>query len=283
MSILYEDENLKLHLVNGGNFRLDGGAMFGVVPKVMWEKLIEVNDNNQIPMATNSLIISFKQDRRNILIDTGCGDKYTEKEKKIYQFEEKTILDAVKEEGFSPEDITDVILTHLHFDHTGGSTILKGEEAVPAFPNANYYINSDQWEHAQNPNERDRASYYSWNFLPLMEYGVVILLEGETEIADGVVVMPTEGHTPGHQSVLITTSKGEKFFYAGDLLPTSRHIPLPYIMAYDLYPVTTLKVKKDILLKALNEDWTIIFEHDYDTPVGRVIVNKKGKFALRRE
>ncbi len=280
--IIYEDENVKLTIVNGGNFRLDGGAMFGVVPKVMWEKLIEVNEKNQIPMATNSLLITFKNDRRNILIDTGNGDKYTEKERKIYDFEKRTITDALREVGVAPEDITDVVLTHLHFDHTGGSTILKNGEAVPTFPNATYYIHTDQWEHALNPNERDRASYLSWNYLPLMENGLVTLLEGETEIADGVVVIPTEGHTPGHQSVLITTRSGKKFFYAGDLIPTSRHIPLPYIMSYDLYPVTTLKVKKDILLQAIDEDWTIIFEHDYDTPVGKVELNEKGKFQLRR-
>ena len=281
MAVIYEDSKFKVHLINGGNFWLDGGAMFGVVPKVLWEKLIEVNEKNQIPMATYSLLIEFKNDDRKILVETGYGDKYSEKERKIYGFEDRTILTALEDEGFAPEDITDVVLTHLHFDHAGGATILKNGEAVPAFPRANYYIQSEQWEHALNPNERDRASYYSWNYLPLIEAGQVTLLEGETEIADGVTLLPTEGHTPGHQSVLIE-GEDREIFYAGDLLPTSRHVPLPYIMAYDLFPVTTLKVKKDILLRAVNRKWLIVFEHDYDAPLGEVEIDEKGKFKARR-
>ncbi len=279
--LIFEDSDLKIFIVNAGNFRLDGGAMFGVVPKALWEKIIDVNEKNQIPMAANCMLVSFKNDKRNILVDTGNGNKYDEKFINMYSIEDKTIVDALKEEGFKPGDITDVVLTHLHFDHTGGSTMLKDGEAVPTFPRANYYIGSDQWEHALNPNERDRASYFQWDFLPLMEYGQVTLIEDETEIADGITIIPTEGHTPGHQSLLIETKGGEKFFYAGDLIPTSRHVPLPYIMAYDLYPVTTLKVKKYILLRAVNEDWTLIFEHDPDTPAGKVMIDSKGKFKLR--
>ncbi len=281
MALIYEDGKLKVHLINGGNFWLDGGAMFGVVPKVLWERLIDVNDKNQIPMSTYSLLIEFNNEERKILVETGFGDKYSEKERKIYGFENKTIIDSLKGEGFPPEVVTDVVLTHLHFDHAGGATILKGDEAVPSFPRANYYVQSDQWEHALNPNERDKASYFPWNYLPLMESGQVTILEGETEIADGIVLIPTEGHTPGHQSVLIE-GENRKIFYAGDLLPTSRHVPLPYIMSYDLYPVTTLKVKKDILLRAVNENWLVIFEHDYDTPVGVIEIDEKGKFKARR-
>ncbi len=281
MELVYEDGRLKVHLVNGGNFWLDGGAMFGVVPKVLWSRLIEVNEKNQIPMATYSLLVEFKHDDRKILIETGSGDKYSEKEKKIYNFEDKTILTALKDGGVDPEEITDVVLTHLHFDHAGGATYLKEGEAVPSFPKANYYIQSDQWDHALNPNERDRASYYPWNYLPLMEAGLVTLLEGETEIADGIILVPTEGHTPGHQSVLIEGEE-RKIFYAGDLLPTSRHVPLPYIMSYDLYPMTTLKVKKDILLRAMNEKWIVVFEHDYDSPLGEIEIDEKGKFKVRR-
>jgi len=277
---IYKDENFELFVINGGNFWLDGGAMFGVVPKNIWGRLIPVNKENQIPMATNSLVIKDLQNNRIFLTDTGNGDKYSDKENSIYKFEDKTIVDGLKEIGISPKDVTDIIFTHLHFDHCGGSTKLNGEQIEIVFPNAQYYIQNKEWEEAINTHERNRASYLTWDFMPLMEEGKVVLVEGKTEIAGNISLIPTAGHTLGHQSILVKIGDNY-FFFAGDLIPTTRHIPTPFVMSYDLYPVTTVKIKNKILQQAIDENWTLIFEHDHDTPTGNIVLNSKNKFKLR--
>ena len=278
---IFENEKYEINIINGGNFRLDGGAMFGVVPKVIWSKLIDVNEKNQIPLSTNALVVKLKKSNKLLLIETGNGNKFSEKFKKIYEIEDNDIERALLKNGFSPSDLTHVILTHLHFDHAGGSTKIEDGRTVPTFKNAKYFIQKREWEEATHPNDRNRASYLPENFVPLMEMGVLNLVDGENEILEGIKVIPTPGHTFGHQSVLIDTGN-EKFFYCGDLVPTNRHVPIPFIMAYDLYPVTIIETKKKIYEMGLKENWTFIFLHDPDSPVGKIFLDEKGKYRFKK-
>ncbi len=235
-------------------FKLDGGAMFGVVPKVLWSRGIESDGKNRIPMATNLLLV--ETDEGLLLVDTGIGDKWDEKKREIYSIELKN---PWKEMGISPQDVKHVVLTHLHFDHAGGATYLFEGKLKPYFGSAKYYVQRAEWEDANNPNERTKASYRREDFEPLSDW--IVLLEGEVEIVKGVKVIPTGGHTRGHQIVLVE-SGGEKACYLGDLVPMVNHLPLPYIMAYDNYPLDTLAQKKRVYEIAHREGWLLLFEHD---------------------
>ncbi len=279
MKRIYEEKGVEIFLINAGNFRLDGGAMFGVVPKVIWSKLIDVNEKNQIPLSTNVMVIKFIDKGKTLLVETGNGNKFNEKFRKIYDIENSDVENSLIENGIDPNEITHVVLTHLHFDHSGGATKLVEGKVVPTFKNAKYFVQKKEWYEATHPNERNRASYIPENFLPLKEHGQLELIEGEVEILPGVKLIPTPGHTLGHQSILVEVD-GENFFYCGDLIPTSRHVPIPFIMAYDLYPVSIIETKRKILEKGVNENWTFIFEHDPDTPVGKVEVDERGKFKF---
>ncbi|HEX7320089.1 MAG TPA: MBL fold metallo-hydrolase [bacterium] len=250
----------KLTPLSDGTFWLDGGAMFGVVPKALWNKLNPADELNRIELALNTLLI--QTGNANVLVDTGIGAKVDAKFTEMYRFERaETLVDSLKRCGLDVNDIDYVINTHLHFDHCGGNTVAIDGRSVPTFPRAKYIIQKLEWEDALNPNERTRASYLKENFISLEEKGQLNLVEGGLEVTPGIKVMRTPGHTAGHQSVLIE-SVGKKAMYLGDLMPTTSHFKIPYVMGYDLYPLEIMETKKKIIDQAINEKWLFIFEHD---------------------
>lgn len=245
-----------------GTFALDGGAMFGVVPKVLWNSKIPSDDVNRIPLSLRSLLI--RGEGKIILIDVGIGDKWSPKLKEMYAIQPSNspLENALLQKGIHPESVTDVIITHLHFDHVGGATKYDGNrQLIPTLPNAKFYIQKSNWDHALNPNEKDRASYLPENFLPLYDAGLVEFVEGEREIIPGIRVFAINGHTIGQQIVKIGEGK-HSVLYCGDMVPTSAHLPTAWVMGYDLYPMTTIEEKKYWLPKAASEEWILFFEHD---------------------
>jgi glyoxylase-like metal-dependent hydrolase (beta-lactamase superfamily II) len=264
--------------VTDGRFRLDGGAMFGVVPKVLWERCCQPDDQNRIQLGLNCLLIRIG--RKNILLDTGLGDKEDAKFQEMFAVERMpTLRDSLKMHGLQPEDIHMVINTHLHFDHAGGNTVCEEGSVVPTFPKAKYIVQRGEYEDAARANERTRVSYRRENFTPVAHVDQWEFVDGENEVLPGVTVMVTEGHTRCHQSIKIE-SEGQVAFYLGDLIPTVSHLPLPYIMGYDLYPLQTLETKRWVLDRALNENWLLVFEHDPRVLMGRVRKDIEGKFYL---
>ncbi len=257
-------------------FKLDGGAMFGVVPRVMWEKKAPPDPLNRIQMTMNALLV--QDERRNILIDTGVGSKWTEKGAKIYDIDPSRhlLIDSLTAAGLKPGDITDVILTHLHFDHTGGSTSYNAEgRAVPTFPNARYYVQKGQWDWAHNPSEKDRASYFPENYDPLQASGQLQLVEGDVELLPHIFAIQINGHSPAQQ--LIKISDGTRtLLHCGDLLPMSAHVPGPWVMAYDLHPLKTIEEKNRILSQAAAEKWFMFFEHDPYIKLAHIVKGPKG-------
>ena len=269
-----------LHEVETGYIGLDGGAMFGVIPKPMWEKTNPSDALNRVTLDTRCLLLDGGG--RKILIDTGIGEGWEDKFKQIYRLEYKNVLaESLKKAGVSFDDITDVILTHLHFDHTGGSTKLENGKWVPAFPNAQYHIQKKHFDWAINPSERDRASFIQNRFMPLIENGVLNLIDGDNQFDDEIEFMIINGHTYGQQMVKIS-DPGSTLLYCGDLMPFSSHIPLPYIMGYDLQPVVTLNEKKSVLPRAVAENWIIYFEHDPYFAAATVAKTDKGFIAKER-
>ncbi|MDO8446030.1 MAG: MBL fold metallo-hydrolase [Deltaproteobacteria bacterium] len=264
--------------LSDGIMRVDGGAMFGVVPRVFWEKTNQPDEKNRISIGVNPLLI--KADGCNILVDTGNGDKFSEKLLKIYGIERDTaLLESLSDAGLRPEGIDIVINTHLHFDHCGGNTFVdKSGKLQPTFPNARYIVQKAEWEDATNTNELTKASYLPENYMPLMDAGYVDILDGNIELFPGVTVVMTPGHNRGHQSVKIE-SEGKTAFFLGDMIPTAAHIPLSYIMGYDLYPLELLEVKRKILREALEGDWLMIFEHDPETRMG-YLKEANGKLTI---
>jgi glyoxylase-like metal-dependent hydrolase (beta-lactamase superfamily II) len=266
--------NYDVKHVDTGRFKLDGGAMFGVIPKVLWERKSPADDKNRIGMAANLLLLQGED--RNILIDTGIGYKSSEKFTQIYaiDYSEHDLNSALKDLNVSPEDITDVILTHLHFDHVGGGTrINENDQVVPTFPNAEYYVQKAQLEWAKNPIEKDRASFLKENYLPLEESGQLVVLEKDGEIFPGIELLLVNGHTSAQQLILI---HGEKnLLFAADLFPRASHIPIPWVMGYDNEPLKTIQEKKQILERAVREKWMVFFEHDPD--IRCVIIHKGAK------
>lgn len=275
---------LRMHLLQAGGQKLDGGAMFGVVPKPLWERRIPADERNRIQMGMRCLLI--EHDSGLVLVDTGAGNKENAKFRDIYGLENeggngRTALEsALAACGATPDDVTMVINTHLHFDHAGGDTWVDESGTVrPSFPRARYVVQAGEYHYATHVNERTAASYFLRNFEPVREAGRLELVEGERDILPGIRVIPTPGHTPHHQSVLLT-SDGARAFYPADLIPTSAHIPLPWIMGYDVEPLVTLETKRAILGRAVAEDWLLVFEHDATVATGHVTRDAKG-YAFR--
>ena len=271
----------QIELLETGRFGLDGGAMFGVVPKVLWERSYHpADEKNRIPMAARSLLI--RTEDKVILVDTGNDPKGNEKFRSIYKIDTSrySLKKSLARFGLSPEDVTDVILTHLHFDHCGGATtLLENGEVVPTFPNATYYVQEEQLLWAREPTEKDRASFLKENFEPLAEAGRLETLAGDGEIFRGIFVQTFYGHTKALQAVRIETPDGILFF-PSDLCPTAAHVPYPYIMAYDNFPLTTLAEKKSVFPQAYEEHWLIVFQHDAFIQAGTLDAHPKGGFRV---
>ena len=259
-----------LKIVPDAEFRLDGGAMFGIVPRVLWEKVSPPDDKNRVRLQTNCLFVETATER--ILIETGIGTKWTEKQIEIYGIRrEKPFAETLFERiGYTPEQISIVVNTHLHFDHAGGNTILDSSgKAVPAFPNARYFISKSEFEHAENPTERDKGSYIAGDFLPLAETGQLELKPEIYEVVPNLTLRQMRGHNGTMQTVEI--KNGNEIFYSfADLIPTTAHVPLAWIMGYDLFPLETLANKKILLPQAVKENWLCFFYHDADTPLCRL-------------
>lgn len=262
-----------LKVINSGFFALDGGTMFGVIPKPLWEKTNPPDEANRIKLSARTLFL--ESDSKKIIIDTGMGEKWDDKSKKIFKidYDNYSLLSGLKEMNLSPEDITDVILTHLHFDHTGGSTKREGGKIIPAFTNAKYHVSKKNFDWALNPSERDKGSYLKDSFLPLKEEEVLDFLDDRFD--DEISFIEVNGHTFGQQLVKITDASNTVLF-CGDLFPTASHIRLPYIMAYDLQPLVTLEEKKKILNKAIEESWLLLFGHDPVYSSAKVAHTEKG-------
>ena len=271
---------LKVHAIQTGGQKLDGGAMFGVVPKPLWERRIRADERNRIQLGMRCLLI--EHERGLVMIDNGAGNKENAKFHEIYGVENagqesRTLLeDGLREIGVRAEDVSLMIDTHLHFDHAGGNTWVDGGGVVrPTFPNARYVVQHGEYDWATHTNERTAASYFAHNFEPVVAAGQFDFVSGEVEVWPGITLIPTPGHTPHHQSVLIE-SDGARAFYPADLMPTSAHIPLPWIMGYDVEPLRTLETKRVILKRAVAEEWLVVFEHDASVLSGRIMVDGKG-------
>jgi len=274
----------RIHAIQAGGQQLDGGAMFGVVPKTLWERKIAADARNRIPMGMRCLLV--EHDDGLVLIDSGVGNKESAKFHDIYGIENtvaeppqpgRTALEAgIAAAGFSPADVSLVINTHLHFDHAGGNTWRnEGGETVATFPNARYVVQRGEYEYAGRANERTSASYFPHNWAPIFAAERFDLIEGEPELRSGISVRLTPGHTPFHQSVLLR-SGGETLCFLGDVVPTVHHLPLPWIMGYDVEPLVTLESKRALLAEAVAEEWQLVFEHDAHTGFGRAAIDGKG-------
>lgn len=259
---------MKLYSINTGYFKLDGGAMFGVVPKSIWNKLAPADENNMCSWALRCLLI--EDDDRLILIDTGMGDKQDAKFFSYYYLHGDDTLDkSLAEHGFTKDDITDVVLTHLHFDHCGGAIIRDNDKLVPAFKNAVYWSNERHWKWATEPNEREKASFLKENILPIQESGFLKFIDlskddkqlTTDERLPNISFIIANGHTDAMMLPVINY-KGKTIVYMADLLPSIAHIPLPYIMGYDMFPMKTLEEKKRFLKEALEKEYILFFEHD---------------------
>ncbi len=257
-------------------FRLDGGAMFGVVPKTLWSKNSPADEKNRISMVMRPLLLTGGG--KTVLVDTGSGTGYGEKYEKIYGFEDAGSLTIeMKTLGVSPGDVTDVVITHLHFDHAGGIVDPIGDEWKLLFPNAVHHVQKAQYDHALNPNPRDRASYFRERIEIMEKEKVLELHEGEWTLYPNLDILTCHGHTPGMQ--LMKVSDGdENLLYCADLIPTAAHLPVPYIMSYDLDPLLAMKEKEPILEKACEENWILFFEHD-PSVIACYIERKNGRFV----
>src|SRR6202140_503516 len=270
--------DFELIAVSDGIYRLDGGAFFGVIPKVMWGKKVKADADNYVPVGLNSVVVRTGQ--QTILIETGIGNKLPERLIKIFGQPAK-LLDNLAAASVSPEDIDIVINTHLHFDHCGWNTVRgKDGKIVPTFPRAKYYAPEGEWQYARHPSERDAISYIPDNYDPLVQSGQMTLLKGGEEIVPGISVKTFPGHT-AHMQALIVESGGRTACYISDLIPTTAHIDLTWGMAFDLYPLQTIESKKDYYAKAIAEKWLTVFTHDAKTPWAYVEKDEAGKMVAR--
>jgi glyoxylase-like metal-dependent hydrolase (beta-lactamase superfamily II) len=272
---------MNLYTINTGFFKLDGGAMFGVVPKSIWNKIYPADENNLISMTMRCLLIEVG--KKLILIDNGMGDKQDAKFfSHYYPYGEDTLNSSLARHGFNRDDITDVFLTHLHFDHCGGSIVRKGDQLVPAFRNARYWSNQRHWDWATNPNEREKASFLPENILPIQESGQLNMVELPLNLSQTLVNFDEHirirfvcGHTDAMMLPQISY-KGRTIVFVADLIPTVAHLPIPYVMGYDMFPLTTLAEKKSFLNKALANDYILYFEHDAECEACTLVQTEKG-------
>jgi glyoxylase-like metal-dependent hydrolase (beta-lactamase superfamily II) len=281
--------NFSIELLETGDFALDGGAMFGVVPRNLWEKAYHApDDQNRIPMKARCLLIRghIGGKDRVVLVDAGNGEKFPPKIAQLYkidntQFRLETSLARF---GVKPEDVTDVILTHLHFDHAGGITTLDAMgKPYPTFRNARHYVQRDHLRWAQYPTEKDRASFFRENFDPIVASGQMEILDGDGSLwaDDGISITlhNVHGHTKALQTVMIELGSGnekERIYFPADLLPTSAHVSVPYVMAYDNFPLTTIEEKKALLPRLYEEKWLVVFEHDGFIQASRIVAAERG-------
>ncbi|GMV49750.1 MAG: putative quorum-quenching lactonase YtnP [Nitrospirae bacterium] len=270
---------LELFPLTDGRFRLDGGAMFGVVPKALWQTCCPPDELNRIPLTLTCLLV--RAHGKHILVDTGLGNKEDARFQARFAVDRRPSLrDSLHLHGLAPDDVHAVINTHLHFDHAGGNTVLdKAGRLRAAFPKATYFIQRGEYEDATRANERTRASYRPDNFVPIAEHRRWELLDGDTELFPGITAVVTAGHTRHHQCVKVE-SEGHIAFFLGDLIPTVAHLPLPYIMGYDLYPLDTLASKRAILDRAFAERWLLIFQHDPVIQAGYLTKQTEGRYAI---
>jgi len=270
-----------LYTVETGRFKLDGGAMFGVVPKTLWSRHIEVDDKNRIPMAMRCLLIESENTGKLYLVDNGCGTKFGDKMESIYGLDHthSNLHDSLAAHGFSPDDVTDLILSHLHFDHCGGTTYYDDSgEIQHTFTNAAYHVTERHWETATHPNAREKASFLKENIRPIKESGRLNLVDEHHTYEEGLSAIPVSGHTISQQLPKIE-AENKTVVFAADLLPTHVHVPLPWIMGYDMYPTQTLKEKEEILEQSVEEEWYFFLEHDATEELIQVD-RKSGKYAV---
>ena len=270
-----------LYSVETSEFGLDGGAMFGIIPKPVWEKKVSADELNRVNMVTRSLLLV--SDEKKILIDTGNGTKWEEKYKQIYDIntDQYNIEKSLGKYGFSSEQITDVICTHMHFDHIGGNTKIKSGEVVPTFPNAKYWISQENWKLANHPSQKDAGSFIEHDWKVLAENQMIEIIDGREPFIEGIETFVTHGHTPGLLHPIVSDGSN-KLFYGADIFPMVAHIPIPWVMAYDVQPVVTMEEKQKLLQKMEREDWILFFEHD--PHIQACTVHKDGKhYKLNKE
>ncbi|MDZ7318238.1 MAG: MBL fold metallo-hydrolase [candidate division KSB1 bacterium] len=261
--------NCQLFFLHDGAFSVDCGALFGIVPKMIWEKVVQPDDMNRYEITINPLLV--KTPEHHVLIDPGLGNKYSDKMRFIYNIKnDHSVERSLSEIGLKPEDIDIVIATHAHFDHIGAGTKIDADgKIVPTFPKAKYYFQKGEWDEANHPDERTKATYFKENLQPLEEHGLVELIDGDAQILPQIRVEKTGGHTKHHQMVIIE-SDGQTAVYPGDILPSSFHLPITYVMALDLYPVEVMEAKRKLYQRAIEGDWLVIIDHGEQVRAGHV-------------
>jgi glyoxylase-like metal-dependent hydrolase (beta-lactamase superfamily II) len=272
-----------VEVLRDGTYRLDGGAMFGVVPKVLWERVHPADEQNRVELGLNCLLL--RSNERTILVDTGMGNGWSTHEQEIYALERPRggLLTGLEHRGLSTDDVTDVVLTHLHFDHAGGCTQREGLKARPTFANATHWLQGAHLRWGRNPTDRDRRSFRSDTFEPLLlDEHRVQLVDGSREILPGLTVHVVNGHTPGQQVVRVGENGGPQLLFGADLLPFASHVHVPWIMAFDLNPLLTLEEKRELLARAALDDWTVVFGHEPRVS-GGLVRFEEGRYRVVEE
>lgn len=261
--------NFEIFSIVENSFKIDGGAMFGVVPKIIWERLVPADEFNRVKLDLNLLLVKTKGE--NVLIDAGMGDALSEKHKKIYGIEKPSNMEGkLSKLNLTPEDIDLVILTHLHADHAGGVVKLDNSgRKIPHFPNARHIVQIKEWNDAMSPDERTSATYFTESLKLLKDFDLLELIDGEDEVAKGIKVKSTGGHTPGHQVVFIEDGYN-KILWPGDIIPTASHLKIPYVASVDLFPLETMAQKRKFLDMCINDGWLLAFDHDVNIKLGRL-------------
>jgi glyoxylase-like metal-dependent hydrolase (beta-lactamase superfamily II) len=275
----FELGGLTITSLDAGEFLYDGGAMFGAVPKIIWETLVPCDDQNRITLTLSPLLITSAT--RRILVDVGFGARHTKRDLKVFGFDPaRNVESALARAGLSPDDIDTVLLTHLHCDHAGGATREGRGGLEPAFPNARYVVNELEWEDALSPDPRSAAAYRRDDFVPIEEAGLLNLVGDSYDAGEGVTLARTGGHTRGHAMVVVRTGDGA-VAYPADLIPSRHHARVPYVAGIDLFPLDMIGQKEKLLTDAAENDWIVVLDHDPAGNVGRIVRDDRGRFAFR--